>query len=345
MSPLNNAQSAEAVPAQIALMQMINGYWISQAIYAAAKLGIADLLKEGAKHCDQLATAIGADTRSLYRLLRALASIGLFAETEPQCFTLTALANYLRSDTPDSLRALAIMSGEEHYQAWGKLLYSVQTGENALEDLYGMTIFPYYAQHPEAAQIFDQAMTSYSSIEIDAVVQGYDFSSIQTLVDVGGGHGSLLASILEANPHLKGILFEQPSVIAGANPFLSARGVADRCELIAGSFFESVASGGDAYILKHIIHDWGDEQAITILKHCHQAMPAHGKLLVVELVILPGNEPFIGKLLDLNMLVMCPGGCERTEVEYQFLFEQAGFQLTRIVPTSTFVSVIEGARL
>lgn len=345
MSQLDTVKSTEALPPQIAFMQMVNGYWVSQAIYVAAKLGIADLLKEGPKHCDELAMATGANARSIYRLLRGLATIGLFIEIESGCFALTTLAHYLRSDNPDSLRAMAIMSGEEHYRAWGDLLYSVQTGESAFEHVYGMQIFPYYAQNPEAAQIFDRAMTSYSSSEVEAVVASYDFSSIQTLIDIAGGHGSLIASILEANPHLKGILFEQPSVIAGAKPLIASRGVADRCELVAGNFFESAPTGGDAFILKHIVHDWGDEQAIVILKHCHQAMPEQGKLLVVEQVIPPGNEPFVGKFLDLNMLVMCPGGCERTKAEYQVLFERAGFHLTRIVPTQTFVSVIEGVRL
>jgi ribosomal protein RSM22 (predicted rRNA methylase) len=183
-----------------------------------------------------------------------------------------------------------------------------------------------------------------SSAEIEAVVASYDFSSIQTLVDVGGGHGSLLVAILQVNPPLKGILYDQSTVIAGAESQIAAQGVSDRCQRIAGNFFESVPSGGDAYILKHIVHDWGDEQVIAILKHCHRAMPEQGKLLVVEQVIPPGNDPFVGKLLDLNMLVMCPGGCERTEAEYHSLFEQAGFQLTRIIPTSTFISVIEGVR-
>ncbi len=345
MSPLDTAQSTDALPPQSTFMQMVNGYWISQAIYVAAKLGIADLLKESAKHCDELATATGANARSIYRLLRGLASIGLFTETEPSCFALTTLAHYLRSDTPDSLRATAIMSGEEHYSAWGELLYSVQTGENAFEHVHGMQIFPYYAQNSEAAQIFDQAMTSYSSTEVKGVVASYDFSSTQTLVDIAGGHGSLLASILEANPHLKGILFDQPSVIAGAKPSIATSGIADRCEMIAGNFFESVPAGGDTYILKHIIHDWGDEQAVTILKHCHQVIPEQGKLLVVEQVIPPGNKPFMGKFLDLNMLVMSPGACERTEAEYQVLFKRAGFQLTQFFPTQTFVSVIEGVRL
>jgi hypothetical protein len=342
MSPLDSAPSTDILPPQVAFMQMINGYWVSQAIYVAAKLGIADQLKDGPKHCEALAARTGAHTRSLYRLLRGLASLGIFTETEPNCFALTPSAQFLRSDTPESLQAVALMSGEEHYRAWGDLLHSVKTGENAFEQVYGMPIFPYYAQHPESAQIFDRAMTGYSSTETEAVVASYDFSAIRTLVDVAGGHGSLLISILQANPHLQGILFDQAMVIEGAPPLIQAGGVADRCDVAAGDFFESVPKGGDAYILKHIVHDWGDEQAIAILKCCREVIPNTGKLLIVEQVIPPGNEPFMGKFLDLNMLVMCPGGCERTEAEYRTLLAQAGFQLTQIIPTQTFASVIEG---
>lgn len=345
MSQLKTTQDLTSLPPQTVLMQMATSNWISQAVYVAAKLGIADLLKEGAKHCDELASLTKTHARSLYRLLRALASLGVFAETESGYFTLTPLADYLRSDRPDSLRAMAIMNGEEHYKAWGELMQSVQTGESAFEHLYGMQIFQYYAQNPEPAQIFDRAMTSYSSIESAAVVENYDFSSIQTLVDVAGGHGNLLASILKANPSMKGMLFDRLSVIEGAKPLLEAAGVLDRCQLGSGDFFESVPTGGDAYILKHIVHDWGDEQAIAILKRCHEAMPENGKLLLVEQVIPPGNEPFVGKLLDLNMLVMCSGGCERTEAEYRTLLKKAGFKLTKIVPTHADVSVIEGTRL
>ncbi len=345
MSQLETTQHPTSLPPQIVLMQMATSNWISQAVYVAAKLGIADLLKDGAKHCDELASLTKAHAPSLYRLLRALASLGVFAETDKGYFTLTSLAHYLRSDLPDSLRAMAIMNGEEHYQAWGELKQSVQTGKSAFEYLYGMQIFDYYAQNPESAAIFDQAMTSYSSTESAAVAESYDFSSIETLVDVAGGHGSLLTCILKANPSMNGILFDQTSVIEGAEPLLEVAGILSRCKLVSGDFFESVPAGGNAYILKHIIHDWGDEQALVILKHCYEAMPENGKLLLVEQVIPPGNEPFFGKLLDLNMLVMCPGGRERTETEYRALLEKASFKLTRIVPTDAPVSVVEGIRL
>jgi hypothetical protein len=338
-------QSLNALPPQMVLMQMATAYWVSQSIYAAAKFGIADQLKSGPMHYEQLAIATGSDAQSLYRLLRALASVGIFAEGESGYFTSTPLGDFLRSDIPGSVRDASIMMGDpEHYNSWGNILHSIKTGESAFENLFGLNAFEYYAQNPEPAAVFERAMTSFSSTEIAAVIAGYDFSSIHRLVDVAGGHGSLLVSILKANPGLEGILFDQADVIDRARALVASETTANRCQLIAGNFFDSVPAGGDAYILKHIIHDWDDERAIAILKQCHRAMTEDGRVLVVEQVIPEGNEPFMGKLLDMNMLVMCPGGKERTATEYQELFEAAGFKLTRIVPTSTFVSVVEGVR-
>jgi hypothetical protein len=237
------------------------------------------------------------------------------------------------------------MLGEEQYRAWGEFMHSVQTGGSSFEHVYGMNIFDYLATNPEPAKIFDESMTNGSALESAVIAASYDFSSIQTLVDVAGGQGLLIASILKSNPTLKGILFDQPYVIERAKPFMEAEGVLERCQLAAGNFFESVPGGGDAYILKHIIHDWDDERAIAILKQCHKVMPANGKVLVAEQVIPPGNEPFMGKFFDLHMLVMTSGGRERTEAEYRALFEKAGFKLTRIVPTQEEVSIIEGIRV
>ena len=337
-------QPNQAMPPQLAILQMASGYWVSQSIYVAAKLGIADLLKDSPKSCDDLATATGTNAPSLYRLLRALASLGVFAETELNQFTLTPLAACLQSDVPNSFRAFVILLGEEHYRAWGDLLHGVQTGGSPFENVYGMNLFDYLAQNP-SAKIFDESMTNASAIESATIAASYDFSSIQTLVDIAGGEGLLIASILKSNPTLKGVLFDRPHVIERAKRFLEAEGVLERCQLAAGSFFESVPEGGDAYILKHIILDWDDERAIAILKQCHKVMPANGKILVAEQVIPPGNEPFMGKLLDLTMLVITPGGRERTEAEYRALFEKAGFKLTRIVPTQDEISIIEGIRV
>ena len=275
-------QPNQAMPPQLAVLQMASGYWISRSIYVAAKLGIADLLKDSPKSCDELATATGTNAPSLYRVLRALASLGVFAETELNHFTLTPLATCLQSNTPNSVRARLIMLGEEQYRAWGELMHSVQTGGSSFERIYGMNLFEYLAQNPEPAKIFDESMTNLSVIQSAAIAASYDFSSIQTLVDVAGGQGLLIASILKSNPTLKGILFDQPHVIERAKRFLEAEGVLERCQLAAGSFFESVPEGGDAYILKHIILDWDEERAIAILKQCHKEMPANGKILVAE---------------------------------------------------------------
>ncbi len=330
---------------QMALMQMVMGYWVSQSIYAAARLGIADLLKSGEQSYQHLAAITNTNEQALYRLLRALASVRIFAETTPGTFAMTPLATFLQSGTPGSVRNVAIMMGDrEHYSSWGNILHSIQTGESAFDNLNGMNIFEYYAQNPAPAAIFDQAMTGFSEMEGAAVVAEYDFSSVRTLVDVAGGHGSLLVSILKSQPQMRGILFDMPDVIERATPQIAASGVGDRCQLEAGSFFESVPVGADAYILKHIIHDWDDERACAILQQCHRSMTDDGRVLVVEHVIPNGNEPFVGKLLDVNMLVMCPGGKERTASEYRALFDAAGFELTQIVPTSALVSVIEGRR-
>lgn len=329
-----------------ALVQMIAGTWVSRAIYVAAELGIADLLKDAPHSSEELATATGVDARSLYRVLRALASVGVFAEGSPGYFELTPLAECLQSDRSDSLRAYALKFGQAwDWQPWGYVLESVKTGKPVFKNVFGMEIFEYLAENPEAARIYNEAMSSFSANRSAAITASYDFSSIRNLVEVGGGRGSLLASILNSNLTIKGVLFDLPHVVEAARQLIEAEGLLERCKLVGGNFLESVPSGGDAYLLKHIIHDWGDEQAIAILKNCHHAMPDRGKLLVVEMVIPSGNEPFFGKFLDLQVLVNYQGGCERTEAEYQALFETAGFSLTKIVPTVSPLSVIEGIRV
>ena len=329
------------IPANQQLDRMISGYWISQAIYAAAKLGIADLLNDGLKSVEELASATATNADALYRLLRALASVGVFAETAPRQFALTPLAEPLRSDVPGSKRALALMMGDEQFRAWGEFLYSVQTGQTAFEKVFGQPIFDYLGQHPDKARIFDEAMTGIHGRESSAILDSYDFAGIGLLADIGGGNGSQLAAVLEKHPGMRGLLFDLPHVIERARGRIEAAGLADRCQLVSSSFFESVPSGADAYLMRHIIHDWDDEKSLTILRNCRAAMSPGSRLLVIESVIPPGNEPFGGKLLDLVMLLI-PGGKERTEEEYRSLFDQAGFHLSRIVPTATEVSVIEG---
>ncbi len=340
-----NTQPSTALPPQKAIGQMVSGYMVSQSLYAAAKLGLADLLKDGAKSCEDLASSAGVHPRLLYRLMRALASVGVFAEQEPGYFTLTPFAACLQSDVAGSMRASVITCGAELYQAWGDILYSLRTGGSAFEHLYGMPLFQFYAQNPESGKMFDEAMTKYSSAENFEIVASYDFSGIHKLVDVGGGQGSLIASLLKANPKMQGILFDRQSVIEGAKNLTEVEGVSQRCELVGGDFLESVPSGADAYMLKHVLHDWDDKSAITIVKNCHHAMVENGKLLVMEQVIPPGNEPCFGKFTDLTMMVMFTGARQRTEPEYRALFEASGFKLTKIVPIRENVSLLEGIRV
>ncbi|MDB5391288.1 MAG: methylase RsmC [Planctomycetaceae bacterium] len=331
------------VPPPAQLAQLMFGFWASQAVYVAAKLDLAGLIKDGSKNADELAQATSTHAHSLYRLLRMLASLGVLAEDSASRFSLTAVGQCLRENVPGSQRALALMAGEEHYQSWGDLMYSIQTGLPAFDKLYGQPIFDWLSQHPEQAAIFDQAMVSVHGRETAAMLDAYDFKGIKTLADVGGGNGSLLMATLQRNPHLRGMLYDLPGVIERATPQFEAAGLTSRCRLISGSFFEAIPTGADAYLMRHIIHDWTDEQCLTILRHIHKAMPADGRLLVVESVIPPGNDPFFGKQLDLNMLVI-PGGQERTAAEYEQLFAAAGFKLARIVPTTTEISIVEGVK-
>jgi ubiquinone/menaquinone biosynthesis C-methylase UbiE len=333
------------IPPSVAMLQMISGFWISRAIYIAAKLGIADHLRNGYKTADELAAATGTHAPSLYRVLRALASVGVFGEDARMGFTLTPLAETLRTDAPGSLRAFATVElGEEHYPAWGELLHSVKTGEIAFDRAFGMPVWKFFEQNPQNAKTFNDAMTGMTLAVNDAVLSNYDFRSITKIVDVGGGHGSLIASILKANPQMKGVLFDAPSVAEGAQTRIEAEGIADRCEVVSGDFFQSVPAGGDAYILKWIIHDWNDERSITILRNCYRAMTENGKLLLVEAVVPRGSEPHFSKFIDLNMLVMT-GGRERTEDEYRILLEASGFKLTSTIQTESPMSVLEGERL
>ena len=339
------APHSEAAPAET-LLHMITGAWVSQAIHVAAKLGIADLVKQSPKTSADLARATGTQASALYRVLRALASAGVFEQDEHGRFHSTPLAACLQTDAPDSLRAIAVMFGEEwHCRVWADIMHSVQTGQSAMKHVFGLNdIFEYFVQHPQDARTFDQAMTSFSAMENPAILQAYDFSRFDVVVDVAGVQGALLAAVLKKHRNLNGILFDLPHVIQGAENYLDTQGIASRCTLVAGDFFQAVPEGGDLYLFKHIIHDWDDGDGVRILKNCHRAMPRHGKLLLAETVIALGNQPSPGKLLDLEML-LCPGGKERTEEEFRQLFQNAGFHLTRIIPTpSPLISLIEGEK-
>jgi hypothetical protein len=331
----------EPLPPPLVMRGMLTGYWTTQCLHVAAKLGIADLLKDGPRSADDLARGTGTHAPSLYRMLRALASVGVFAEDGQGRFALTPLAACLRKDVPGSQWAMAIMMGEEHYRTWSEFLYSIRTGKTAFDHVYGMPVFDFLASHPGSAEVFDAAMTSVHGAETGAMLDAYDFTPCTTLVDVGGGNGSLLCAVLRRYPALRAILYDRPDVVERARPNLKAAGVEDRCTAVGGSFFTSVPPGGDAYLMRHIIHDWDDERCRLILGNCRTVMRPGGKLLVIEMVIAPGNEPSFAKFLDVNMLAI-PGGKERNEAEYRELFAAAGFRLTRMVPTAMEVSVIEG---
>lgn len=332
------------MPPEAFLGQVAFGAMMSQAVYVAARLGVADLLAAKPQSIKELAAATKTHERSLYRVLRSLASIGIFAETETKVFGNTPYSEPLRSDAPNSLRNGIIFMGEEwHWRVWGDMLYSVETGKPAWGHVHGAEVFEYFAENPRQAEIFNNAMTDMSVSTAPAVVEAYDFSGIKTLTDIAGGHGYLLAQVLKANPAMKGILFDMPPVIAGAGAFFEKEGVAERVEKVSGDFFASVPKNADAYIMKHIIHDWDDERATKILQNIQQAMTENGKVLIVEVVVPEGNEPHYSKLLDLEMLAS-PGGMERTAEEYRELLAAAGLRLTRIIPTKSAFSIIEGVR-
>jgi SAM-dependent methyltransferase len=310
-----------------------------------AKLGIADLLRDGPQGSDVLAQATGTNARALYRVLRTLASVGVLVEDEAARFRLTPIGACLQTGVPGSLRAYAILTGEENYRAWAEVLYSVRTGQSAFEQVFGMGVYDYRAHHPEAAARFNEGMTDWTREAAPAVVAAYDFSACTRVVDVGGGQGDLLVALLRAYPNLQGVLVELPHVAAAATPRLEVAGLKGRCEVVAGNFFEALPSGGDVYILKNVIDSFEDDRTVRLLQNCHRAMAPQGKLLVVGQIISPGNDPAMSKLLDIALLVNA-GGPVRTEAEMHRLFAAAGFQLTRILPTdaATEDSIIEGVR-
>ncbi len=336
--------AAQPLPPQAFLTQLAFGAMMTQALYVAARLEVADLLADRPQSISELAAATKTHERSLYRLLRSLASVGVFEEIEPKVFANTPYSEPLRKDAPNSMHGGAIFMGEEwHWRVWGDMLYSVQTGKPAWGHIHGAEVFDYFAANPRQAEIFNNAMTDMSVAIAPVIVEAYDFSGIRTLTDIAGGHGYLLAQVLKANPNMKGILFDVPSVITGASGLLEEQGVAERVEKVSGDFFSSVPGSADAYMMKHIIHDWDDERAIKILQNIQQAMNADGKVLIVEVVVPEGNGPHYSKALDLEMLVS-PGGVERTATEYRELLAAAGLRLTRIVPTKSPFSVIEAVR-
>jgi hypothetical protein len=343
---MSSPQPLREPPAAMKLVQMLLGKYVSQAISVAAELGIADALKDAPKRVEELAAATSTHAPSLYRVLRALSSVGIFAETEDRQFGLTPLAACLRGDAPDSIRNLARWYGAPlMLRSWDELLHSVRTGETGVKQAVGVTDpFAYMSEHPEQEQIFHAFMSEVSRKNTPGIVGAHDFGRFRKIVDVGGSHGLLLSAILRrySGPH--GVVFDLPRAAEGARRTIAADGLTERCEVVGGNFFESVPAGADAYVLKQVIHDWDDAPAAAILRNVRQAMLPEGRLLLIEFVMPIGNDPSMSKIFDLDMLVVS-GGRERTETEYRDLFAAAGFTLTAIHPTSGLQCVIEGVPL
>jgi SAM-dependent methyltransferase len=335
------AESAPPAPSEV-LGQMIFGKCVTMALSVAAKLRIADKVAAGAKSADELGKETQTHGPTLYRVLRALSGLGVFSESADGKFSLTPMGELLRSDVPGSMRGMADFVGDKwSWDAWGDLMYSVRTGKTAFDHVFGEPCFDYLKKHPTESETFNEAMTGFSGMVAPAVVEAYDFTPFRTIVDVGGGHGKLLSEVLKANAKVKGIVFDAPHVAAGANEAIAKAGLADRCKAEGGDFFKAVPAGGDAYMMMHIIHDWPDDLAITILKNCRKGVNAGGKLIVVDAVVAPPNVPDPAKILDLEMLVI-PGGKERSENEFATIFAAAGWKLNRVVPTKSPKSIIEG---
>lgn len=341
-------QRATAVPPQAILLDYLCGMMKTQAIHHAAKLGIAVLVKDGPRSVSALAEATQTHAPFLTRLLRALESIGIFAEIEPEYFAQTSLSALLQPGVPGSMYHIALLHGDQwQWHVWEGLDYTLQTGQPTFSQLFGTELFQYFTQHnPQSAKIFNDSMTGFSEqVNMPIAKANFDFSSLDTLVDIGGGMGTQLMTLLKLHPTIrKGILFDRPPVIAQAQAAIAASGLGDRCELVAGNFFERIPQGADAYFMKQIIKDWSDAQCIQLLSSCRQAMKQGGRVLVAEVVLLPGRETAIQKFIDLQLMLLSPGQ-ERTESQYRQLFAAAGFTLANIIPTASPYSILEGVAI
>ena len=325
------------------LRQLIMGFRISQMIFVAAKLDLADHLARAPCTARELAPTVGVDADALYRLLRALASLGVFAETTGGQFVTTSASELLRRDSPGSLRSTAILYGDELlWGTYGRLSHAIETGTSAFEHLYGQPFYEYLNKHQGSATLFHEAMTGFSELEAAAILAAYDFSGVGTVVDVGGGQGALMAAVLRAYPDLTALIFDRSPPTEETQRLFDAADIGGRGKFIQGDFFKGVPDGGDLYVLKSIIHNWADEPAKAILRRCHAAMPTKGRLLLAERVIPPGNLPSEAKLFDINMLVTV-GGRERTEEEYKALLQAANLELTRNISTTSHLSLVEAA--
>ena len=339
---MSTAQQAPAeLPPHVQVLQMATAYWVSKIVYAAAKLELADRLADGPKTADELAGPTGTHAPTLHRLMRTLTGIGVLTSAGDGRFGLTPLGESLRKDAPGSAWASTItMAGPTMVKSFENIMHSLETGRTGFEAEFGMPIFDYFAQHTDEASLFSQTMVGFHGGETPAVAAAYDFSQFETIVDVGGATGNMLSAILSHHAGPRGVLFDMEHVVADAPAFLEKNGVADRVTIESGSFFESVPEGGDAYILSHIIHDWNEDQCLTILGNVRRSMKPDGKLLIVEFVLPEDDTPHLGKLADIVMLVI-PGGQERTPAEYDELLTKAGFRMTQVVATESPVSIVE----
>lgn len=337
----DTAGSQSELPPHAQLVHMATAHWMSHILYVAAELSLADHLAKGPKGADELAVATKTHAPSLGRFMRTLAHLGLVLEDDAARFALTPLGDALKSGAQGAARsAILTLASPWIIRGWERLLESIQTGRPGLEQALGMPIFDWLAAHAKEASLFSETMVSFHGAEPAAVAAAYDFSRMRTIVDVGGATGNLLTAIVENNPASRGILYDLPHVVREAPSLIQARGLADRITIVSGSFFERVPEGGDAYLLSHIIHDWTEEQCLTILGHCRRSMKPTSRILIIEMVLPAGNAPHPGKMLDMMMLVG-PGGQERTEPEYRALLNKAGLRLVNVVPTNSAVSVVE----
>jgi hypothetical protein len=337
----NQQNTNQTAPPHAQLVQIATAHWGSQILYVAAKLNLADHLAHGPKSAQELAGPTATHAPSLYRLMRTLASLGILTEDATHRFAVTPLGDALKTGAPGAARATILtVANETWVQGFGQLLYSVQTGKSGFEKMLGMPIFDWLAKNPEEASLFSETMVGIHGGEPPAIAAAYDFSGFKTIVDVGGATGNLLTTIVGSYPGTRGILYDLPHIVRDAPALIQARGLTDRITIQGGSFFERVPVGGDAYFLSHIIHDWSEEQCLTILGNCRRAMSPNSRLLIIEMVLPAGDTPHPGKMLDMMMLVG-PGGQERTDQEYSALLAKAGLRLTRIVPTESPVSVVE----
>lgn len=330
------------VPPQVAMLRMLNGFHVTQMLSVTARLGIPDLLADEPKTVEELARSTSSQPDALFRMLRALAAMGVFEERAGQRFALTPLGATLQTSHPNTLRAHAIFLGGEEYRAWGDLPYSIATGQPAFNHVFGASHFAYLGEHPDANDVFNRAMSLVARRENVAMVAAYDFSGVSTVVDVGGGQGALLMAILQANPGLRGALFDLPHVVAGATATLSAADVADRCEIVGGDFFTMAPPAGDILTLSHILHDWDDARSVLILRSCAQALGPRSRLLVIEDIIEPSANAPQTLFKDMNMMIL-NGGRERTAEEFERLLTAAGLRLTRIIPTPLATRIVEAA--